>query len=99
MNAFGNLTPFIAGTGWGTLPDAHGRLALPSLTFLVLDSLPAAQAGLAGGLFNVGRQTGGAPAVAVFGALISGSFAVGMRQALLTAAMSACAFRARQRRT
>jgi DHA2 family methylenomycin A resistance protein-like MFS transporter len=41
--------------------------ALPSLTFLLLDSLPAAQAGLAGGLFNAARQTGGALAVAGFG--------------------------------
>jgi MFS transporter, DHA2 family, methylenomycin A resistance protein len=57
--------------------------ALPSLTFLLLDALPAAQAGLAGGLFNAARQTGGALAVAVFGALISASFPAGMRQALL----------------
>jgi DHA2 family methylenomycin A resistance protein-like MFS transporter len=57
--------------------------ALPSLTFLLLDALLAAQAGLAGGLFNAARQTGGALAVAVFGALISASFAAGMRQALL----------------
>jgi DHA2 family methylenomycin A resistance protein-like MFS transporter len=51
--------------------------ALPSLTFTLLDSLPAAQAGLAGGLFNAGRQTGGALAVATFGALLSGSLASG----------------------
>jgi MFS transporter, DHA2 family, methylenomycin A resistance protein len=61
--------------------------ALPSLTFLLLDSLPAAQAGLAGGLFNASRQTGGALAVAVFGALISGSFPAGMREALLISAV------------
>jgi DHA2 family methylenomycin A resistance protein-like MFS transporter len=71
--------------------------ALPSLTFLLLDSLPAAQAGLAGGLFNAARQTGGALAVAVFGALISISFSAGMRQALLIsvallAASTAAAF-------
>jgi MFS transporter, DHA2 family, methylenomycin A resistance protein len=64
-----------AGAGFG--------FALPSLTFLLLDSLPAAQAGLAGGLFNAARQTGGALAVAVFGVLISGSFTTGMRAALL----------------
>ena len=57
--------------------------ALPSLTFLLLDSMPPARAGLAGGLFNASRQTGGALAVAVFGALISGSFPAGMRVALL----------------
>jgi DHA2 family methylenomycin A resistance protein-like MFS transporter len=60
--------------------------ALPSLTFLLLDSLPASQAGLAGGLFNASRQTGGALAVAVFGALISGSFPAGLREALLISA-------------
>jgi DHA2 family methylenomycin A resistance protein-like MFS transporter len=71
--------------------------ALPSLTFLLLESLPADQAGLAGGLFNSARQTGGALAVAVFGALLSGSFSAGMRQALLIsvallAASTAAAF-------
>jgi DHA2 family methylenomycin A resistance protein-like MFS transporter len=62
---------------------------LPSLTFLLLDSLPAERAGLAGGLFNASRQTGGAIAVAVFGALVSGpfgSFAAGMRVSMLIAA-------------
>ena len=61
--------------------------ALPSLTFLLLDSLPPAQAGLAGGLFNAGRQTGGALAVATFGALISGSFVTGMRVSMLISAV------------
>jgi DHA2 family methylenomycin A resistance protein-like MFS transporter len=60
--------------------------ALPSLTFLLLDSLPAAQAGLAGGLFNASRQTGGALAVALFGALVSGSFMAGMRESMLISA-------------
>jgi DHA2 family methylenomycin A resistance protein-like MFS transporter len=67
-----------AGTGIG--------FALPSLTYLLLDSLPPAQAGLAGGLLNAGRQTGGALAVAVFGALVSGSFLTGMRQSMLISA-------------
>jgi MFS transporter, DHA2 family, methylenomycin A resistance protein len=60
--------------------------ALPSLTFLLLDSLPASQAGLAGGLFNAGRQTGGALAVATFGTLVSGSFLTGMRVSMLISA-------------
>jgi MFS transporter, DHA2 family, methylenomycin A resistance protein len=68
-----------AGTGMG--------FALPSLTFLLLDSLPAAQAGLAGGLFQAGRQTGGALAVAAFGALVAGpSFLAGMRSSMLISA-------------
>jgi DHA2 family methylenomycin A resistance protein-like MFS transporter len=60
--------------------------ALPSLTFLLLDSLPAAQAGLAGGVFNAGRQTGGALAVATFGTLVAGSFMTGLRVSMLIAA-------------
>jgi DHA2 family methylenomycin A resistance protein-like MFS transporter len=67
-----------AGAGMG--------FALPSLTFLLLDSLPAGQAGLAGGLFQASRQTGGALAVAVFGALITGSLSAGLREALLISA-------------
>jgi DHA2 family methylenomycin A resistance protein-like MFS transporter len=60
--------------------------ALPSLTFLLLDSLPPAQAGLAGGLFNASRQAGGALAVAVFGALVSGSFVAGMQVSMVISA-------------
>jgi DHA2 family methylenomycin A resistance protein-like MFS transporter len=42
------------------LPAGAGLgFALPSLTYLLLDALPAARAGLAGGLFNASRQTGG----------------------------------------
>jgi DHA2 family methylenomycin A resistance protein-like MFS transporter len=68
----------------GLVPAGAGLgFALPSLTFLLLDSLPAAQAGLAGGLFNAGRQTGGALAVATFGTLVSGSFMTGMRVSML----------------
>jgi len=54
------------GTGLG--------FALPSLTFVLLEAIPAAQAGLAGGLLNASRQTGGALAVALYGALVSGAF-------------------------
>jgi DHA2 family methylenomycin A resistance protein-like MFS transporter len=60
--------------------------ALPSLTYLLLDSLPPAQAGLAGGLFNASRQTGGTLAVATFGVLITTNFATGLREALLISA-------------
>jgi MFS transporter, DHA2 family, methylenomycin A resistance protein len=67
-----------AGTGLG--------FALPSLTFLLLDSLPTATAGLAGGLFNAARQTGGALAVATFGILVSGSFMAGLRVSMLISA-------------
>lgn len=74
------------GTGLG--------FALPSLTFVLLEAIPAQQAGLAGGLLNASRQTGGALAVALYGALVSGlfpgsfpgSFLAGMRVSMLIAA-------------
>jgi DHA2 family methylenomycin A resistance protein-like MFS transporter len=74
------------GTGLG--------FALPSLTFVLLEAIPAAQAGLAGGLLNASRQTGGALAVALYGALVSGlfpgsfpgSFLAGMRISMLISA-------------
>jgi DHA2 family methylenomycin A resistance protein-like MFS transporter len=73
-----------AGMEIALVPAGAGLgFALPSLTFLLLDSLPAAQAGLAGGLFNAGRQAGGALAVATFGTLVSGSFMTGMRVSML----------------
>jgi len=76
-----------AGIEIALIPAGAGLgFALPSLTYLLLDSMPAARAGLAGGLFNASRQTGGALAVAVFGVLVSGSFAAGLRQALLISA-------------
>jgi DHA2 family methylenomycin A resistance protein-like MFS transporter len=85
------LPVFLPGRIWleiALVPAGAGLgFALPSLTFLLLDSLPAAQAGLAGGLFNAGRQTGGALAVAVFGALVAGSFMTGMRVSLLISAV------------
>ncbi len=85
------LPLFLPGRIWleiALVPAGAGLgFALPSLTFLLLDSLPAAQAGLAGGLFNAGRQTGGALAVAVFGALVAGSFMTGMRVSLLISAV------------
>jgi DHA2 family methylenomycin A resistance protein-like MFS transporter len=77
-----------AGIELALVPAGAGLgFALPSLTFLLLDSLPAAQAGLAGGLFNAGRQTGGALAVATFGALVSGSFMAGMHLSMLISAV------------
>jgi len=76
-----------AGTEIALVPTGAGLgFALPSLTSLLLDALPATAAGLAGGLFNAGRQTGGALAVALFGTLVSGSFMTGMRTSMLISA-------------
>ena len=50
---------------------AGGSLAMPSVTSVVLEGVPAAQAGTASAVFNTFRQVGGAVAIAVFGALIA----------------------------
>jgi len=63
--------------------------AVPSLTAAMLGNLSANRAGLAGGVLNAARQTGGALAVAGFGALVShrASFVPGLRLSLLLAAV------------
>ncbi|WP_030459384.1 MFS transporter [Kitasatospora sp. NRRL B-11411] len=65
-----------------------GTLAVPAMTGLMLASVPAERAGLASGVLNTFRQVGGAVAVAVYGALVTGaSFTHGMRTGLLAAAV------------
>jgi MFS transporter, DHA2 family, methylenomycin A resistance protein len=63
--------------------------AIPSLIVVLLDAIPADQAGMAAGLLNSSRQVGGTLAVAVFGAMIAhwASFLPGMRASLLIAAV------------
>ncbi|MEV4182662.1 MFS transporter [Streptosporangium canum] len=65
-----------------------GPLVMPPTTALLLEHVPAHQAGTAGGVFNTSRQVGGALAVAVFGALISasGGFEHGLHVSLAVAA-------------
>ncbi|MFD9903741.1 MFS transporter [Streptomyces sp. NPDC059063] len=63
-----------------------GSLAMPALTSLMLESVAAERAGTAAALLNTSRQTGGAMSIAVFGALLGGNFASGMRESLLLAA-------------
>ncbi|MFF5140121.1 MFS transporter [Streptomyces sp. NPDC013157] len=67
---------------------AGGSLALPSVTALLPDRVPAERAGTASGVLNASRQLGGALAVAAFGALVANasSFHDGLRISLLTAA-------------
>ncbi|MFJ9738610.1 MFS transporter [Streptomyces sp. NPDC101166] len=67
---------------------AGGSLAVPALTSLLLDRVPAERAGTASGVLNASRQVGGALAVAVFGALVShhATFFHGLRTSLLIAA-------------
>jgi DHA2 family methylenomycin A resistance protein-like MFS transporter len=67
---------------------AGGSLAMPSVTGVVLDGIPAERAGTASAVFNTFRQVGGAVAIAVFGALIAhpDTFLTGLRISLATAA-------------
>jgi DHA2 family methylenomycin A resistance protein-like MFS transporter len=48
-----------------------GSLTVPTLTALLVASVPAERAGIASGALNTCRQVGGALAVAVFGALVA----------------------------
>ncbi|MFF8195084.1 MFS transporter [Streptomyces bobili] len=67
---------------------AGGSLAVPALTSLLLDRVPAERSGTASGVLNASRQVGGALAVAAFGALVSqhATFYHGLRTSLLFAA-------------
>ncbi|CAM5504077.1 MULTISPECIES: MFS transporter [Streptomyces] len=64
-----------------------GALAVPALTALLLDAVPADRAGTASAVLNTARQVGGAIAVAIFGALLAGAdtFLSGMRWSMLLA--------------
>ena len=93
VSALGMLALLIASTGQDRLllaaalvPAGLGLgFALPSLTVVLLDAIPADQAGLAAGMLNSSRQVGGTLAVAVFGAMIShrDAFIGGMRASML----------------
>jgi DHA2 family methylenomycin A resistance protein-like MFS transporter len=69
-----------------------GGMSVPALTAALFDAIEAQRAGLASGIFNSGRQVGGALGVAVFGALIAGAgagtggFVSGMRISLVLGA-------------
>jgi sugar phosphate permease len=75
------------------LTGLAGPLVMPPMTMLLLQAVPARQAGVASGLFNTSRQVGGALAVAVFGALLASraAFVHGLRVSLLIAAVVALA--------
>jgi MFS transporter, DHA2 family, methylenomycin A resistance protein len=75
------------------LVGVAGPLTIPPVTAVLLDSVPAHQGGTASGVFNTSRQIGGALAVAVFGALLSGQGGLehGLRISLLAAAVIAVA--------
>jgi MFS transporter, DHA2 family, methylenomycin A resistance protein len=73
-----------------TIPIGLGSsLAIPTITALLVGSVPAERAGTASGVLNTCRQLGGALAIAIFGALVAHpeSFLDGMRVSLVIAAV------------
>ena len=64
-------------------------LVVPSLTAVLLNDIAADRAGMAAGILNSFRQTGGALAVAAFGTLVAdrGEFMLGLRVALCVVAV------------
>jgi DHA2 family methylenomycin A resistance protein-like MFS transporter len=65
-----------------------GAVAIPAVTALLLDTVPAQRAGTASGVLNTSRQLGGALAIAVFGALLAHEgFLDGLRTSLLIAGL------------
>jgi MFS family permease len=84
----GSSTPVWVLAGLMVLVGLAGPLTMPPVMAVLLNSVPGHQAGVASGIFNTGRQVGGALAVAVFGALLAhpGTFLAGLRISLLLAA-------------
>ena len=77
----------VAETALLMIPFGAVGLSVPTLITVLLNDVPASQAGLAGGVFNASRQTGSAMGVAVFGGLLSiGSFRSGMVASLAISA-------------
>jgi MFS family permease len=87
------LLPFPAPVALMMLTGLAGPLVMPPVMALLLHAVPASRAGVPSGVFNTGRQVGGALAVAVFGALLASraTFVHGLRFSLLIAATVALA--------
>jgi DHA2 family methylenomycin A resistance protein-like MFS transporter len=69
-----------------------GSFTVPPITSLLLDSVPAEQAGTASGVLNTFRQLGGSLGVAVFGAIVAqAGFLPGLRISLLATAVAVAA--------
>ncbi|WP_406446512.1 MFS transporter [Streptomyces sp. NBC_01613] len=69
------------------VPLALGcALTVPPLTAAMMEAVPAERAGLAAGVLNAARRVAGGLGIAVFGTLVSGGFAEGMRWSLVISA-------------
>jgi MFS transporter, DHA2 family, methylenomycin A resistance protein len=91
--AVGALLISLAATGGVTtlivsgVPVGVTALAMPAMTAVAMSHAPRDRIGLASGVFNASRQTGGALGVAVLGALLAGgSGYVSLRAAFLATA-------------
>jgi DHA2 family methylenomycin A resistance protein-like MFS transporter len=86
-------TPTWALAAMMILVGLGGPLVMPPVTTVLLNSIPGHHSGVASGVFNTSRQTGGALAVAVFGALLANQakFMHGVQVSLLLAATVALA--------
>jgi DHA2 family methylenomycin A resistance protein-like MFS transporter len=70
-----------------SLPVGVTALAMPAMTALAMGHAPPERLGLASGVFNAARQTGGALGVAVLGALLtSGSGYIALHAAFVATA-------------
>lgn len=80
-------TPLWLLAGLMSLVGLGGPTVSPPATAVLLDTVPARQAGVASGVFNTSRQVGGALAVAVFGGLLADpdTFVRGVHTSLLIA--------------
>lgn len=88
MAAVAPLGAALAVTCLLILTGTGGSVAMPSVTGLVLASVPQELAGTASAVFNTFRQMGGAVAIAVFGSFISHptTFVAGMQLSLVITA-------------
>jgi MFS transporter, DHA2 family, methylenomycin A resistance protein len=95
--ASGALLIALAPTGGVTtlivssLPVGLTALAMPAMTAVAMSHAPPHRIGLASGVFNVSRQTGGALGVAVLGALLTGGSGLLALHAAFVAAAGAYA--------
>jgi MFS transporter, DHA2 family, methylenomycin A resistance protein len=82
LAATGGLTVLIV----SSLPVGATALAMPAMTAVAMRHAPRHRIGLASGVFNASRQTGGALGVAVLGALLVSGSSASLHAAFLATA-------------
>jgi len=77
------LVPPLISVGFGM------ALTMPAATVAIIEAAPAERAGIASGVLNAARQTGGAIGVALLGTLVSGAaFVPGLHAAMAVSAVT-----------